>query len=134
MKTIQIRKANLFSAKSRVFIINGLNRIHIKGYGLYALSLEAGDDIRASHLWTKSNTLSYEDIKDGSVILIRPRFGRTFTIFVALVFIICTCVFFLFKSRWSFIPLGIIGIYISIYLTILNDKYLIIEQITNSEV
>jgi hypothetical protein len=128
MKTIKIRKANIFSANSKVFIYNGADKVHIKGFGLYALSIDSGDILKASHLWTKSDTINYEDLKDGSTVLIRPRFGRAFTIFVTILFIVCTCIFFLFKSKWSFIPLGVLAIYIAVYLTILKDKYLIIEQ------
>jgi hypothetical protein len=131
MKTIKIRKDNLFSANSKVFICSGTNKVHIKGYGLYALSLDAGDSIQASHLWTKSYPLKYEDLVDGSTVLIKPRFDRFFTIVVTVLFIAGICIFFLYKSRWSFIPLGIIAIYVAVYLTILKDRYLVIREERN---
>jgi hypothetical protein len=131
MKTVKMKKSKVFSSKSRVYINIGHQKTYLKGFGLYAISVNPGDSIIASQLWTKSNCLNYDDIIDGSIFLIKPRMGRTFTLLVLFIFIICSCIFFLYKSRWSFVPIGIIAIYISLYLTILKNKYLIIEPIDN---
>ena len=115
MKTIKIKKANNFSGNSRVLVKYGLKKVHIKGFEFYAIPLESGDNIEASHLWTSSNILQYEDIIDGSIFTIKPRFGRLFTILVAVLFVLCCSIFFLYRSKWSFLPLGLVAIYISVY-------------------
>ena len=128
MKTIKVRKDRIFSSRSKVFIFIGSKRIHIKGFELYAITLNQQDSIYASQLWTKSKVIKYDDVIDGATIVIRPFFGRAFTLFTLALFLVCAAVFYIWRSRWSFIPFGILGIYIIVFMTCLADRYLILDQ------
>ena len=120
-------KDKIFSTNSKVLVSIGTKKIHLKGYGIYAISINPGETIIASQLWTKSKGLTYDEIIDGSTLLIKPRFGQWFTIIVAGIFFLGAFIFVLYRFRWSFMPLALIAIYISLYLTILRDRYLLIN-------
>jgi hypothetical protein len=129
MKNFKICKSHELSSNSKIFLHIGEKRIHIKGFGLFKISLEPGQEFHASHQWTRSKKIKYEDIKNGSSFLIRPRIGRLFIFILLIVFSICTCIFLFTKFRWSFIPLAPFAIYILLYVSLFKDRYLIIEPI-----
>lgn len=131
MKAIRIKKSKQFSANSKVMIHVGPNKILIKGYDFYTTKLEEEDKIFASHLWTKSEILNYDQLDDNGTIQIVPRMGKIFAIVILIVLGCCTVFFFLYKSRWSFIPLVPFVLYILLYITVLKDKYLLLKK--NSE-
>jgi hypothetical protein len=128
MKSIKIKKSQDFSSNSKVFINIGIKKIHIKGFGLYNILLEPGEEIYASHLWTGSRKMRYENITDNSTLLIKPLMGKFFLLFVLFIFSICVCISIFTKSKWSFFPLAPIAVYIALYLTVLKNRYLIIEK------
>ncbi len=132
MKNIKIKKSNVFSSQSKINLFIGDSKLNIKGFGFYEISINSGQSLYASQLWTKSKKLSYEELNDGSTFLIKPKFGRMLVIIIAIVFFICAGVFFLTNYRWSFVPLLPFVIYIGLYLTALKDRYLIIEQVKES--
>ena len=76
MKNIRICKSHDLSSNSKIFLHIGEKKIHIKGFGLYNISLESGQKIHASHLWTGSNKVKYEDLLEDSTLIIRPRMRK----------------------------------------------------------
>ena len=127
MKTISIKKSYDFSPNSKIFIKYGTKELHIKGFGSFSLTLSAGEEMYATHLWTQSKKMAYDKIVDGSGYEIRPRLGKILAFIGLIVFSICLCVFLFTRSRLSLIPLVPIVIYVLIYVTILSHRYLIIE-------
>jgi hypothetical protein len=100
----------------------------IKGFGLYTIPINEGENISASHLWTGSNKIDYSKLEDGITLLIKPRLSRLFALITGIVFLLCLIVFIFTRFSWSFLPLVPFAIYIGIYLTILRNRYLIIEK------
>lgn len=132
MKNIYIKKSKVFSSNSKIILFVGERKIDIKGFGLFTISVNEGQSLFASQLWTKSNRLSYEDLHDGSTFLIKPKLGRMLALIFTITFLACSGVFILTKFKWSFVPLLPFVIYIALYLTVLKDGYLIIDQVDES--
>ena len=128
MKTYQIRKNHEFSENANVHLHIGTKQIHIKGFGSFSLSLSPGEEFFASHLWTKSNIITYEELANGSSFVIKPRLNKLLAFISFLITVGCLCLFIFTKNRWSFIPLAPIVIYVAMYLSIFKNKYLIIKQ------
>jgi hypothetical protein len=128
MKTIKIKKSYDFSANSKIYLQIGSKKMHIKGFGLFPITIEPGEDIYASHLWTRSKKMSYDQLTDSNSLIIKPRMGKLFAFIVLLILIICFCVFIFTKYRWSFIPLAPIALYVLVYISILKNRYLIIAS------
>jgi hypothetical protein len=127
MKNIKIRKSNYFSNTSKIYVIVGSRKVLINGFGSYTIPVNEGENIYASQLWTGSNRIDYNKLEEGISLLIKPRLSRLFALITGIVFLLCS-VFFIFTGfRWSFLPLIPFAIYIGVYLTILRDRYLIIE-------
>jgi len=129
MKTIKIRKSIDFSENSKLLVHIGGKKIHIKGFESFSLPVNEGEEIYATHLWTSSNKISYEQIKNGDLFLIRPRLGKQFAFINLVIFLICFAIFYFTKSRWSFLPLLPTVLYAGLYITVLKNKYLIIDLI-----
>lgn len=128
MKTFEIKKTNEFSAKSKVFLNIGTKKIHVKGFGSFPVIIEPNESVFASQLWTQSNKITYENLKDKSKMLITPRLNKMLAFIILMVFGICTLVFLFTKNRWSFVPLIPFIIYVLLYLTVLKNRYLIIKE------
>jgi hypothetical protein len=128
MKTINFRKNPEFSPDSKVVLHVGTKVIHIKGFGSFSVLAEPDEEVYASHLWTGSNKIDYNKIEDGNSFVIKPRLSKLLALIIGVVFLFCSTIFILTSYRWSFLPLIPFIIYIVIYLTILKDRYLIIEK------
>lgn len=128
MKNISIKKSRNFSDSSKIYVFVGSRKVHIKGFGLYTLPINEGEFISASQLWTGSNRIYYDNVDDGILLIIKPRLNRILAIIVGIVFLVCTIISIFTKCRWSFLPLVPFIIYITIYLTVLRNRYLIIEK------
>jgi hypothetical protein len=128
MKNFKIKKSNYFSNTSKIFVFAGSKKVLITGYGLYTLSINEGEKISASHLWTGSEKVDYDKIEDGISLIIKPRLTRLLALIVGCVFLLCCSIFIITRYRWSFLPLIPFVLYIVIYLTFLKDRYLIIEK------
>jgi hypothetical protein len=128
MKSIIVKKSDYFSSKSKVFIIAGSRKIQIKGYGLYTIQVNEGENISASQLWTGSNSIDYDKLGQETSLIIKPRLSRLLALIIGVTFIICSLIFFFTKIPWTLIPLILFGIYILIYLTILKNRYLILAE------
>jgi predicted RND superfamily exporter protein len=127
MKTITIKKTYEFSENSEIYLNSGTRQIHIKGFGSFSLTLEPGEEFFASYLWTRSNKITYEQLTNNYSFIIKPKFGKLLAFLVIILFVVCFCIFIFSKSRWSFLPLTPIVIYVFAYLSILKNRYLIIE-------
>jgi hypothetical protein len=127
MKTIKIRKNREFSARSKIFVKIGDQKVHVKGFGSVSLPIRPGEELCASHIWTGSNRLNYDHLKDGSSILIRPRLGRVYIISFFLVFSVCYAAFNITRQIWYILPISILIIYGINYLTVMSNRYLILE-------
>ncbi len=127
MKTIKITKSNDFSNSSKVILHIGSERIHIKGFGSFSFSLSPGEEFYLTHQWTGSKRVAYEDLEDGDSFLVKPQLDKRLAFMTLLVLIICTIVFFVIKSQWSFFPLLPILIYIILYLSIFRNRYLVLQ-------
>jgi hypothetical protein len=128
MKTIRIKKNYEFSPNSKVIIHVGENRTIIKGFESFSFTIEPGQEIYASQLWTKSNMISYDQIDDLSTFVIKPRLGKMLAFIALMVFAACTALFIFTRFRWSYLPLTFIAFYALLYITVLKDRYLIINQ------
>ena len=128
MKTIKIRKNNEFSDRSKVLLHNGSSLIHIKGFDPISFQVEPGEEIYVSQLWTQSNRIRYDKLKENSMLLIKPRLGRVLAFIILVVFTVCTVIFLFTKWRWSYIPLVPFLIYIGLYLSFFKNQYLIIKE------
>jgi hypothetical protein len=131
MKTIKIRKSKYFSSNSKIFAKTESNKLFLKGFGLFTISVNPGENLFATQLWTSSNKVSYDEIMDGSTLIVRPRLGRNLVVIITIIFVLGVVVFSLTKFKWSFIFLLPFAIYILLYLTIFKNKYLILKQETN---
>jgi hypothetical protein len=129
MKTIKIRKSTDFSENSKVYLHIGNNKMHIRGFESVSLSLSPGDKLYASQQWAKSNMVSYDQIEDEASFVIRPRLGKVFAFINLVILMICYAIFHFTRSRWSFFLLIPSLIYIALYITVLKNRYLIIELI-----
>ena len=127
MKTIKIRKSHDFSSNSKVIVHIGSNQIHIKGFGSFAIDIEPNQEFYASHQWTSSNVISFNNVTENNTYSIKPRLGKLLALITLIVFVICTTFFLVTKFRWSYVLLLPIIIYVLMYLTILKNRYLIIS-------
>ena len=128
MKTVTIKKSHEFSPNSKIYVKYGTKKLHIKGFGSYSLSVNPGEEIYTTHLWTQSNRIAYDKIVDESIFEIKPRLGKILAFIGIIIFSICFCIFLFTKSRFSFIPLVLIALYVIVYLTFLKNRYLIIKS------
>jgi hypothetical protein len=128
MKNIIIRKDKYFTSESKVIVRSGSDKIWIKGYRLYTIPVDKGKCIFATHLWTGSNIIEYENLSEKVPLLIRARLGRGLALISLIVFLISVVLLVLTKSRWSVLPVIPVAIYIIAHLTILRNRYLIIEK------
>jgi hypothetical protein len=128
MKNIIIKKSNYFSGTSNIYLNVGSRKVLIKGFGSYTIPVSEGENIYASQLWTESNRIDYNRLEEGISLLIKPRLSKLFALIIGIVFLLCSIVFIFTRIRWSFLPLIPFAIYIGVYLTILRDRYLIIEK------
>lgn len=130
MKNIKIKKSKYFSNTSKVYVIVGSRKALIKGYGIYTVPVNEGENIYASQLWTGSNRIDYNKLEEEIPLFIKPRLSRLFALIIGVVFIFCSIVFIAARFRWSFLPLVPFAIYVGAYLTVLRNRYLIIESET----
>jgi hypothetical protein len=128
MKNIKIKKSNYFSDTSKIYVLAGSGKVLIKGFGLYTMPINDDENISASHLWTGSNKIEYSELEEGVSLLIKPRLSRLFALIIGIVFLICSVIFILTGYRWSFLPLVPFALYVGAILTVLRDRYLIIEK------
>ena len=87
-----------------------------------------GEKISASQLWTGSNKIDFDELEEGISLVIKPRLSRLLALIIGIVFILCSIIFISTRYRWSFLPLIPFIIYIGAYLTILKNRYLVIEK------
>ena len=127
MKTISIKKNYDFSPTSKVILHIGERKEYLKGFGSFSFTIGPDQEFYASHQWTRSNRIEYNEIGENTSFLVKPRFGKVLAFVTLLIFMICTVIFIFTRFRWSFIPLVPIAVYVLIYVTILSNKYLIIE-------
>jgi hypothetical protein len=128
MKTIKIKKSYDFSPNSKIYLHIGSRKVNIKGFGLFSLPVEPGEEFFASHLWTRSNKIPFEQLTNNSNYLIKPRMGKVLAFTSLIILMVCFCIFIFTKSRWSFLPLLPLAIYVGSFLTVLRNRYLIIEK------
>jgi hypothetical protein len=128
MKNFKIKKSNYFSNRSKIYVFSGSRKVLIKGFGLYTISINEGEKISASQLWTGSNKIDFDELEEGISLVIKPRLSRLLAIIIGIVFILCSIIFISTRYRWSFLPLIPFIIYIGAYLTILKNRYLVIEK------
>ena len=128
MKNVQIKKSKYFSHGSKIFVHVGSRKIHLKGFELYTVPIDEQENISVSHLWTSSSKINYDQLENGVSLVIKPRLNRFFALIVGIVFLLCLLISIFTGSRWSYIPLIPFIIYIGIYLTVLKNRYLIIEK------
>jgi hypothetical protein len=129
MKTIKIRKSTDFSDNSKVYLHIRNEKIHIRGFESISLSVNPGDILFASQQWAKSNKFSYDEIEDEASFVIKPKLGKVFAFINLIILMICYAIFHFTRSRWSFFPFIPSLIYIALYLTVLKNRYLIIDLI-----
>jgi hypothetical protein len=128
MKTIKVRKSSDFSENSKVYLHIGGKRVHIRGLESLSFPISPGEELYASQQWTRSNKISYDQIVDQSVLVIKPRLGKLFAFINLVILLICFAIFYFTHSRWSFFLLLPSVVIIGIYVTILKDRYLKIES------
>jgi hypothetical protein len=124
LKTINIKKDYDFSARSNVFIHIGQVKTHLNGFGSISIPIDQGNEIFASHLWTKSKRIRFENIEDGDSFTIKPKLSKLFAFVTLLIFAICLLIFLFTKYRFSFVPLLPILIYVLLYISVLKNRYL----------
>lgn len=134
MKTIKITKSNDFSPNSKVILHVGSEKIHLKGFGSFSFSLSPGEEFYLTQQWAGSKIMAYEDMEEGSSFLVKPRLDKRLAFITLLVFIICTIIFFVIESRWSFFPLLPLIIYIILYLSVFRNRYLILQPVNDKKV
>jgi len=127
MKTIWIKKNYDFSPDSKVILHIGERKEFLKGFGSFSFTIDPDQEFYVSHQWTRSKRIAYKEIDENTSFLVKPRLGKVLAFVALLIFMICTVIFIFTRFRWSFIPLVPIAVYVMIYVTILRDKYLIIE-------
>lgn len=127
MKTISIKKDYDFSPTGKVILHIGERKEYLKGFGPFPFTIGPDQEFYASHQWTRSNRIEYNKIGENTSFLVKPRFGKVLAFVTLMIFMVCMVIFIFTRFRWSFIPLVPIAIYVLIYVTILSDKYLIIE-------
>jgi hypothetical protein len=128
MKTIKVRKSSDFSENSKVYLHIGGKRVHIKGLESISFQISPGEELYASQQWTTSKRISYDQIVDQSVFVIRPKLGKLFAFINLVILLICFAIFYFTRSRWSFFPLLPSVVLIGLYVIILKDRFLIIES------
>jgi hypothetical protein len=128
MKKVIIKKSKYFTSSSKIFLCLKNERILLSGFGLYTISLNEGDSFYVKQLWTRSKSISYDQVEDGSQLSVKPKLNRLLAFIIGVVFIICFIVYIYSKSRWSFTPLIPFIIYIITYLSFLRNEYLILKR------
>lgn len=128
MKYISIKKSNYFSKMSQVYVLVGHKKVLIKGFELYTIPINEGEKISVSQLWTGSKKIDFDKIEEGILYVIKPKLNKFLALIVGIVFIFCAILFILTRFRWSGVPLIPFALYIIAYLTVLKDRYLIIEK------
>ena len=129
MKTIYVKKSNDFPINSKVYLNTKSQRIHIKGFESYQVSLEQDDSFFISHQWTKSKTINYTDLEDGAALLVKPLAEKILFFIFIIIFSICLLYFLLTKNRWSFMPLVPFALYFLLMVTVLKNRYLRVRKI-----
>ena len=133
MKTFKIKKDFDLSPYSKIILYYGNRKIHIKEYDFSEITLEPGESVYASQLWTRSKKLQYEDITDNSTYIIKPQLTRLLAYIIFVISLICIVVFIFTRWRWSLIPIIPFVIYVLLFVTILYDRYLKIVPFKKSE-
>ena len=133
MKTFKIKKNYDLSPYSKILLHYGNRKIHVKEYDFSEITLEPGESVYASQLWTRSKKLQYEDITDNSTYIIKPQLTRLLAYIIFVISLICIVVFIFTRWRWSFIPLIPFVIYVLLFVTILYDRYLKIVPFKKNE-
>jgi hypothetical protein len=128
IKYIKVKKSNYFSTNSKLFINAGSRKTQLSGYRPYTIEVNEGETISASQLWTGSNTIQYDKLENGSSLIVNPKLSRLLALIIGITFITCSLIFFLTRILWSLIPMIPFEIYIIIYITILKNRYLILEE------
>jgi hypothetical protein len=133
VKTFKIKKDFDLSPYSKIILYYGNRKIHIKEYDFSEITLEPGESVYASQLWTRSKKLQYEDITDNSTYIIKPQLTRLLAYIIFVISLICIVVFIFTRWRWSLIPIIPFVIYVLLFVTILYDRYLKIVPLKKSE-
>ena len=133
MKTFKIKKNYDLSPYSKILLHYGNRKIHVKEYDFSEITLEPGESVYASQLWTRSKKLQYEDITDNSTYIIKPQLTRLLAYIIFVISLICIVVFIFTRWRWSLIPIIPFVIYVLLFVTILYDRYLKIVPLKKSE-
>ncbi len=124
MKNVRIRKGHDLSAKSKVFVNINSKKVHLKGFDFGTFSIEPGEELYASQNWTRSRKIGYEQLEDGSTLLVKPRIGKLFAFITIVVFSLCLLFFLFTRNRWSFIPLAPFGLTALLMVSLLKNRYL----------
>jgi len=133
VKTFKIKKDYDLSPYSKIILYYGNRKIHVKEYDFSEITLEPGESVYASQLWTRSKKLQYEDITDNSTYIIKPQLTRLLAYIIFVISLICIVVFIFTRWRWSLIPIIPFVIYVLLFVTILYDRYLKIVPFKKSE-
>jgi predicted RND superfamily exporter protein len=133
VKTFKIKKDFDLSPYSKIILYYGNRKIHIKEYDFSEITLEPGESVYASQLWTRSKKLQYEDITDNSTYIIKPQLTRLLAYIIFVISLICIVVFIFTRWRWSLIPIIPFVIYVLLFVTILYNRYLKIVPFKKSE-
>jgi len=133
VKTFKIKKDYDLSPYSKIILYYGNRKIHVKEYDFSEITLEPGESVYASQLWTRSKKLQYEDITDNSTYIIKPQLTRLLAYIIFVISLICIVVFIFTRWRWSLIPIIPFVIYVLLFVTILYNRYLKIVPFKKSE-
>jgi len=123
-KIIRIRKSSDFSEGSSVYLFINDEKTHLKSYDYYEVKITNTDVVYAKHQWVKTKRFIFSKLDNNATYEIVPLLGRKFGFIFIVVVSLCLVLFFVTKQWWYSIPIGIMGGYILMALSILSNRYL----------
>ena len=127
-KSISIRKSSEFSVGSSVCLYLNDQKILFNGYSYRELKIRSEDVVRARHLWLKSKKIGIRKFGDNAKYEIIHLLGRKFGFIFIVITSLCLILFLITNIWWLGLPIGLMGVYIFITLSLLSNRYLKIVQ------
>lgn len=123
-KTIKIRKSNDFSKSSNVLLIQNDQKVKLSSYDSIEVEILNTDIVYLRHIWTRSHKLTFSKLDDGATYEVVPILGKKFGFVFLLISSLCLILFLITNWWWFGIPLGGMGLYILVVLSLLSNRYL----------
>lgn len=129
---LNIRKSYDFSPHGSVYVITEKGVINLRDYTSHQLIIDSTKSFTIKQQWIKSKKYFPKDFKNNGDYIIYPSLGKRLAFSILILFSISLCYFLYTKNGWSFILIGLVGIYILTKIIFFPKSYFMLKEVPNN--